>query len=65
MKHIILLFILLTLNSSLSTAKSKNLKQGVWRTEFKLNDKSTLPFTLEYSKKTKSIVATTTPRTNK
>ena len=56
MKNIFLLLIILTLNNSISIAKDKKLKSGTWRTEFKLNDKATLPFTIEYSKKTNSIV---------
>jgi thiol-disulfide isomerase/thioredoxin len=56
MKHLLLLFAILTLNSSISVAKNKKLKSGTWRTEFKLNAKSVLPFTIEYNKKTNSII---------
>jgi len=56
MKHIFLLLIALTLNSSFSAAKDRSLKSGTWRTEFKLSNKSILPFIIEYNKKTNSIV---------
>jgi len=56
MKHIFILLITLTLNASFSVAKDKKIKSGTWRTEFKLNNKSILPFTIEYTKKTNSII---------
>lgn len=56
MKHIFLLLIILTINSSFLTARDKKIKSGTWRTEFKLSEKSILPFTIEYNKKNKSVV---------
>ena len=56
MKHLFLLLITTTLISSISIAKDKKIKSGTWRTEFKLNTKSSLPFIIEYNKKTNNIV---------
>lgn len=55
-KHILLFLLITTLNSSFTIAKNIKLKPGTWRTELKLNNESSLPFTVEYSKNTNSVV---------
>jgi len=48
MRRILLLLVILTLNSYLSTAKDKKIKEGHWHTELYLSEKDTLPFSFYY-----------------
>lgn len=50
MKKITLLLFIILINSYISTAKDKKLKEGHWHTELYLTDSDTLPFTFYYYK---------------